>query len=275
MTRNGFYHIFQNGRFSDAGTALKNKGEGNRLPRRCYSLKEIYEALAISDIQLAAKKLLPSYEKGDDGKMLSTVLDTNVVSSEFLDSSWNVEDLLKKIALSEEPRYHSLIDTGALITGYSNQQVAEALLKFGLPWCDGVVFLDENDKQRVFVRDTGRVVPADQCGVPLDRRFAFYDQIHTTGIDIEQTPDAIAVLSLDAQTRARDCWQGAMRLRKLSGEQKVQFILPEAVAAKKTNGTTDWQVEDVVALAQSNETNRLAEIHLRDLIREEWIIKDK
>jgi hypothetical protein len=31
------------------------------------SAKEIYEALAISDIQLAAKKLLPSYEKGDDG----------------------------------------------------------------------------------------------------------------------------------------------------------------------------------------------------------------
>lgn len=31
------------------------------------SAKEIYEALAIGDIQLAAKKLLPSYEKGDDG----------------------------------------------------------------------------------------------------------------------------------------------------------------------------------------------------------------
>jgi len=31
------------------------------------SSKEIYEALAISDIQLAAQKLLPSYKKGDDG----------------------------------------------------------------------------------------------------------------------------------------------------------------------------------------------------------------
>jgi len=31
------------------------------------SAKEIYEALAITDIQLAAKKLLPSYEKEDDG----------------------------------------------------------------------------------------------------------------------------------------------------------------------------------------------------------------
>lgn len=31
------------------------------------SAKEIYEALAIQDVQLAARKLLPSYEKGDDG----------------------------------------------------------------------------------------------------------------------------------------------------------------------------------------------------------------
>ena len=31
------------------------------------SAKEIYEALAIADIQLAASKLLPLYEKGDDG----------------------------------------------------------------------------------------------------------------------------------------------------------------------------------------------------------------
>jgi len=31
------------------------------------SSKDIYEALAMSDITLAAKKLLPSYEKGDDG----------------------------------------------------------------------------------------------------------------------------------------------------------------------------------------------------------------
>jgi hypothetical protein len=47
------------------------------------------------------------------------------------------------------------------------------------------VYLDENDKQQVLVRATGRVVPADQCGVPKEKRFAFYDQIHTTGMDIK------------------------------------------------------------------------------------------
>ena len=52
------------------------------------------------------------------------------------------------------------------------------MLARGLRWCEGVVFLDDEDRQQVLVRATGRVVPADQCGVPLITRFAFYDQAH-------------------------------------------------------------------------------------------------
>lgn len=57
--------------------------------------------------------------------------------------------ILKKIANSQSPRFHAFIDTGALITGYSNKEVAECLLKCGLSWCDGVVFLDSEDRQQV------------------------------------------------------------------------------------------------------------------------------
>ena len=39
----------------------------NKAKLQGKSPKEIYETLAIQDIKLAAKKLLPSYEKGDDG----------------------------------------------------------------------------------------------------------------------------------------------------------------------------------------------------------------
>ena len=37
--------------------------------------------------------------------------------------------------------------------------------------------MDDEDKQQVLVRATGRVVSADQCGVSLEKRFAFYDQV--------------------------------------------------------------------------------------------------
>lgn len=136
------------------------------------------------------------YETGDDGMMLTTCLDRQITSYEYIDDHWNVEFLLQRIAMSENPRYHALIDTGALITGYSNKEVAQQLLDRGLSWCDGIVFLDDEDRQQVLVRATGRVVSADQCGVALERRFAFYDQIHTTGMDIKHVVNATAVITL-------------------------------------------------------------------------------
>ena len=107
-----------------------------------------------------------------------------------------MELILERIATAENPRYHALIDTGALITGFSNLEVAKRLLDRGLTWCDGVVFLDDEDRQQVLVRATGRVVSADQCGVSLEKRFAFYDQIHTTGMDIKHVVNATAVITL-------------------------------------------------------------------------------
>jgi hypothetical protein len=64
-----------------------------------------------------------------------------------------------------------------LILGYTNLQVAQMLLKLGLRWCEGVVYLDEYDRKMVLVRATGRVLKMSQCGVPAEKRFAFYDQV--------------------------------------------------------------------------------------------------
>jgi len=75
------------------------------------------------------------YETGDDGKMLKTVLDQEIVSYELLPNDWSVQTVLARIATAESPRYHALIDTGALITGYSNLEVAAFILKKGLSWC--------------------------------------------------------------------------------------------------------------------------------------------
>eukprot|EP01038_Epipyxis_sp_PR26KG_P004031 gene4031-5768_t len=168
------------------------------------------------------------YETGDDGMMLTTILDRNIASHEFLQDQWSVELLLERIATAESPRYHALIDTGALITGYSNQEVAKQLLDRGLSWCEGVVFLDDDDKQQVLVRATNRVVSADQCGVALERRFAFYDQIHTTGMDIKHVVNATAVITLGKDMVFRDYVQGAYRMRGIGMGQKIHvYIIPE------------------------------------------------
>jgi hypothetical protein len=57
-------------------------------------------------------------------------------------ADWNVRSLLDIIANSTEPAYNALIDTGALVTGMSNLEVAQYLLQNGLPDMQGVVYLD-------------------------------------------------------------------------------------------------------------------------------------
>ena len=78
------------------------------------------------------------------------------------------------------------------------------------------------------MRATGRVVDADQCGVPLEKRFAFYDQIHTTGMDIRHVVNATAVITLGKDMVSRDYFQGAFRMRGIGAGQKIHlFVIPE------------------------------------------------
>jgi hypothetical protein len=70
------------------------------------------------------------------------------------------------------------------------------LLKVGLRGFKGCAFIGEDDSVKVIVRGRDRALPLSQCGVPVDRRFTFYDQVHTTGMDIRQAVDANAVVTV-------------------------------------------------------------------------------
>ena len=47
-------------------------------------------------------------------------------------------------------------------------------------------------------RSVSHAVPLKDAGVPPGRRFCFYDQVHTTGIDVKHRPDARAAITLAA-----------------------------------------------------------------------------
>ena len=61
---------------------------------------------------------------------------------------------------------------------------------------NGVVFLDEYDRQMVLLRKGRKVVKLAESGLAWGERFTFYDQVHTTGMDIKQAVDACAVVTL-------------------------------------------------------------------------------
>ena len=157
---------------------------------------------------------------------------TQVVSAEYKEN-WKATSLLRDIASSS--KYHALIDTGALITGMDNYAVARALLQHLSPEIfDGVVYMDAGDRQRVLMRSSGSgdftSVSLAHCGIPKHRRFTFYDQVHTTGVDIKQAPEAAAVLTIGKDMTFRDYAQGAYRMRGIGQGQSIHlFIIPEVL----------------------------------------------
>ena len=168
------------------------------------------------------------FQPGSDGLIVHTLTDPSIVSVERISEGWTVTSLLDSIA--SNPSVHALIDTGALITGLSNLEVARYLLSHGLHDLAGVVFLDELDRKMILIRSTGHVVPLATSGVPPEARFAFYDQIHTTGMDIQHRLNACAVLTLGKDMVFRDYAQGAYRMRGIAKGQTIRlFVIPEIV----------------------------------------------
>ena len=125
------------------------------------------------------------YQEGDDAQMLSILTTTSVMSYTFVEHDWSVIALLDSVA-SHVPPFHALIDSGALITGLTNLQVARYLLTHGLEGMEGVVFLDDKDRKVILLRAGLRVLPLAGCGVAPHRRFTFFDQVHSTGVDVAQ-----------------------------------------------------------------------------------------
>ena len=186
------------------------------------------------------------YEKGSLGKMVTFLTSKKIVSARFVDNDWSVESLLKSVA--ENSKYDALIDTGALITGYTNQEVAESLLKFGLDHKDGVVFLDRADRKMIVLRKGLKVLPLNRCSIPLTRRFAFYDQVHTTGMDIKHCIDGKAALTLGKDMTFRDFAQGAFRMRGIGKGQTIELmIIPEVRSLIKKVTDTSNILVDVAA----------------------------
>ena len=67
-----------------------------------------------------------------------------------------------------------------------------------------------------------------QFGISVKRRFAFYDQVHTTGMDIQHVLNTKAVLTLGKDMTFRDYAQGAFRMRGIGRGQTIHlFVIPE------------------------------------------------
>jgi len=104
------------------------------------------------------------------------------------------------------------------------------------------VFLD-GGKQMFIDRNQPEVqLPIDRCHVPLQNRFTFFDQVHTTGIDTKQPLDGVAVCTVGSGITLRDFFQGCWRMRKIGAGQKIHLMcVPEVQALMQRDLALDAQ----------------------------------
>eukprot|EP00439_Symbiodinium_sp_Y106_P025402 s2695_g3.t1 len=98
---------------------------------------------------------------GRGRRVVSTLTSPAIVSFKTLGADWTVEALLDAVAEAAcRGECQALIDTGALVTGLTNKEVAEHLLglkkrtdgsmPITLPdWIEGVVFIEEDGAKRI------------------------------------------------------------------------------------------------------------------------------
>ena len=174
------------------------------------------------------------FEPGSEGDIIFTLTTPRIMSFFHLDDQWNPRSLLRMIATASEggvPRYHALIDTGALITGLSNLEVARFLVSEPgfLKGIDGVVYLDEADRKMIFMRAQNTMMRLEEASCQLTRRFCFYDQIHTTGMDIKHHLAACAAITLGKDMTWRDYAQGGYRMRGIGKGQTLELLITPEV----------------------------------------------
>ena len=224
------------------------------------------------------------YEPGSEAEIVRVLTSPEYVTSEHYQPELGgspheaVTSFLAHIANARQPNgkgYSALVDTGALITGYSNEDVARTLLELGLPHCEACVFLDGSDRKMVVDRSDGNPVPLNRSGIKKEKRFAFYDQVHTTGMDIKHSLDACAIVTLGKDMTLRDFAQGCYRMRGLAKGQTLHLLVSQEVLqlVHRVSSSGDMATDCMAWLvAQSMQSEKLqymmlAKQRLNDVFR--------
>jgi hypothetical protein len=97
----------------------------------------------------------------------------------------------------------------------------------------------------VFLPCNLNLVIASRC----DR---FYDQVHTTGTDIKQAPNAVACLTLSKDMVFRDYAQGAYRMRGIRTGQRINVLVVPEVEEMMRKAVHKLPVRDHSLLTKHN-----------------------
>ncbi|CAK4083569.1 unnamed protein product [Aphanomyces euteiches] len=149
---------------------------------------------------------------------------------------------------------NALIDTGSLLAGVSNQDIAEFMAAheaFNEKY-HGVVYFDPNQHQwMVLNRQTRQILELHISPIKECHCFVLFDDARSRGTDMHLQPDAVAVLTLGPKLTKDKLMQGAGRMRQLENNQKLLLVAPsdleQALKPFTIQSTLEWIVGNTVS----------------------------
>jgi hypothetical protein len=185
-----------------------------------------------------------------NGKMLDTILKkvrrVQEISNQNGSNSDAILAYVQSSFASKHP-VHALIDSGALLAGYTNSEVANRLLGVLPDDLLGVVFFNNDSLSQkgewVILQRSGRCVPKSQSPINEKDAFALFDEPRCRGSDLKLRPDAVAVQTLGRGMCKDKFMQGAGRMRKLHEDQSLIIVANSEVYRElqtiASNGAVD------------------------------------
>lgn len=166
-----------------------------------------------------------SHEPTTNGKMLhilSRRVNQNYESKQFSHPRDLLDAVCLHVATQPNPSLYScaLIDSGALVTGFSNSAAAHYLSENLPAHFLGVTFFDEDGEIKVKLRqhETQLLV---NCHLPKTALFTYLDDAHTRGTDLKLPLNAQAIVTVGREMNKDKYMQAVMRLRQLNDKQSI------------------------------------------------------
>jgi len=146
---------------------------------------------------------------------------------------------------ADPARVRQLVDVGAFFRGIDNINVARMLAQYFKTddtFSDilYIMFFNEdnvlcalsvaNPNNIIIIGSTKKDDIQKATGCSPDNCFSYYDQVHTTGVDLPAGSQDRALVTASLDTTLRSLLQGVMRMRQFSEEQSVSVLMDTEVS---------------------------------------------
>lgn len=217
---------------------------------------------------------------GTDGQTIDHLLR---ISSEYKDSKTNDIHLLSsEHAIFDIIRNHpkindlrAIIDIGAEFKHWKNIDIANELVGIFKSKSNKkikyILYFNEEDILHALPIDGTHTAPIkvgstdnidQKLNCKADEYFTIYDQKRTTGTDIKQADNTLAIATVSEKTTFRDLAQGCNRLRDLKGLHRIEYALMQDLQ-KAYPEINDWHTEKLLNITVNYQAQTLMNLHLQ------------